>query len=100
MQLDVLEVLQKLPQFCGARLPSDNSPIMIKRGVMGYWQWQIQGMTPERYNERHGITDIQVECMMTGSMVGWDVPGADVDFMTAQAETLRRRKEGGDVPRP
>jgi len=35
---NISEVLADLPEICAAHLPSDNSPILIKRGTRGYCQ--------------------------------------------------------------
>ena len=65
-----------LPEICAAHLPSDNSAILIKRGERGYClRWEAYD--GERFNKHHGITDAQVGAMLTGSMFGFDCPGAD-----------------------
>jgi hypothetical protein len=70
------DVLADLPEICAAHLPSDNSPILIKRGTRGYClRWEAYD--GERFNKHHGITDAQVEAMLAGSMFGFDCPGAD-----------------------
>ena len=76
---DVLETLKKLPEMCAARSPSDDSPILIKRGVSGYWPAPRPDFDVDGFNARQGITAAQVEAMQIGSMFGWDVPGADPD---------------------
>lgn len=96
-----------LPHVCGARLPSDNSPILLRRGMAGFYVWPStwQHMTPEKFNLDNGITDAQREAMVTGSMFGWDKPGAQVATMQAAldkgAERIARRKarEGRRRPR-
>ena len=75
---DVLTVLAKLPPMCAARLPSTNKPILIKRGVAGYWP-APDSLDVEAMNARHGITAAQVKAMQAGSMFGWDAPLADPD---------------------
>lgn len=80
---DVLKTLEKLPEICASRLPSDNSPIMLKRGVVGYWP-APPALDPDDYNARHGITPDQVEAMAAGSIFGWDCPGADPDTWAAE----------------
>ena len=71
-----------LPSLCGSRLNTDNSPIVIKRGEKGYYRWEALGhlgenTTPEELNERFGVTPAQRQAMEIGSLVGWDVPGAN-----------------------
>lgn len=68
-------VLADLPQFAAARLPTDGSPILLKRGERGYWI--VEGMDPDAFNKQRGISHAQVEAMVAGSMFGFDVPGAD-----------------------
>jgi hypothetical protein len=75
---DVAKVLEKLPEICAARLPSDQSPILLHRGVPGYTPWK-PSFDVDGYNSRKGITPAQVEAMLVGSMFGWHVPGADPD---------------------
>ena len=71
---NISEVLADPPEICAAHLPSDNSPILIKRGTRGYVNEAYDG---ERFNKYHGITDAQVGAMLAGSMFGFDCPGAD-----------------------
>ena len=72
----IREVLADLPEICAAHLPSDNSAILIKRGERGYClRWEAYD--GERFNKHHGITGAQVGAMLTGSMFGFDCPGAD-----------------------
>ena len=75
---DVLATLAKLPELCAARLPNDGSPILIRRGVAGYWPFKPD-LDVDEFNARHGTTPAQVEAMLCGSMFGWDVPAADPD---------------------
>lgn len=75
---DVLKTLEKLPVECAARHPSDNSPMLVKRGVAGYWP-MLPGFDVDGFNARHGISPAQVQAMTIGSMFGWDCPGADPD---------------------
>ena len=78
--MDVLKTLEKLPEMCAAA-HWDGSPIIIKRGVMGYYP-APPSLDVERYNARHGVTAAQREAMEVGSMFGWEVPGADPDRYT------------------
>ena len=77
---DVLETLKKLPDMCAARLPNDKSPILIRRGVAGYWPAPRPDMDVDAFNARKGVTPAQVMAMQIGSMFGWDAPGADPDY--------------------
>lgn len=67
----------KLPLFAATRLPSDESPIIVKFGEIGYWP--LEGCTVEQFNEIHGVSLAQAAAMLNGSMFGWDIPAADPD---------------------
>jgi hypothetical protein len=82
---DVLDTLKKLPETCAARLPMNDSPILLKRGVMGYWPAPRPDMDVDAFNARYGITPAQVEAMLAGSMFGWDCPAADPDTYAKDA---------------
>lgn len=77
MDADIVDTLQKLPKVCGARLLTDKSSILIKRGESGYHP--AGNIDIVEFNRRHGITAKQVEAMLTGSMFGFHVPGANPD---------------------
>lgn len=76
IQREILQVLADLPEMCATRRLTDGSPILIKRGTVGYWPLR-DDFDVDAFNARHGITPAQVEAMMTGSMFGFDCPGAD-----------------------
>lgn len=78
---DVAHVLIDLPYQCVIG-PSEAKKLgiptgfAIHRGRKGYTP--VPALTDEmvpRFNA--GITEAQIEAMLTGSMFGWDVPGAD-----------------------
>lgn len=73
-----------LPEMCFTLLPTDGTLICIKRGESGYYpsDWSTSDRAKNREladynNEKLGVTKAQEEAMRTGSMVGWDAPGAD-----------------------
>jgi hypothetical protein len=84
--IDVLKTLEKLPVECGSRDLKTDAPILIRRGVMGFWPMPPR-FDPDRFNEEHGISPAQVEAMQIGSMFGWDCPGADPDHEINQKES-------------
>ena len=73
-----------LPELCFSTLASTGQLICIKRGESGYYPSKWDTGDKERnveladeLNENLGVTPIQRQAMEVGSMVGWDVPGAD-----------------------
>jgi hypothetical protein len=76
VEADTTPALAKLPVECAARDLSTGEPILIRRGVAGFWP-MFPSFDPEAFNTRHGISPAQVQAMMCGSMFGWDVPAAD-----------------------
>lgn len=97
LKRDPAEVMKDLPEVCYARNPADNSPVILKRGVIGYWPAR-QGVIPEVENERMGVNVAQEEAMMCGSIAGFHVPGADPlnytdPTMYAKLEAMRAEKK-------
>lgn len=85
-----------LPELCFTVLPTDGSLICIKRGEMGYFpsDWGTTDRDKNREladfnNRKLGVTKAQEEAMRTGSMVGWDVPGADPAWVEAHMTPQR-----------
>lgn len=96
LKRDPAEVMKDLPEVCYARNPADNTPVILKRGVIGYWPAR-HGVIPEVENERMGVNVAQEEAMMCGSIAGFHVPGADPlnytdPTMYAKLEATRAQK--------
>lgn len=73
-----------LPELCFSVLHTTGQLICIKRGESGYYPSDWSTDDKERNieladfnNEKLGVTPEQRQAMEVGSMVGWDVPGAD-----------------------
>lgn len=68
--------LSQLPEMCAAFNPSDKSCIFVKAGERGFYP-ALNKIDARYFNETRGITPSQVNAMLTGSMFGFEVPGAD-----------------------
>ena len=67
-----------LPDFCFANDNLNEAKIIIiKYGESGYYPTEYSGDAME-YNEKIGVSKYEMEAMITGSMFGWDVPGANL----------------------
>lgn len=78
------KLAEGLPALCFSTLPTTGDLICIKRGESGYYPSDWNTGDKERnvelaneLNEQLGVTMWQQRAMEVGSMIGWDVPGAD-----------------------
>lgn len=79
-----LKLAAGLPDLCFSTLASTGELICIKRGESGYYpsEWNTDDPAEnkelaELNNQYLGVTNAQRQAMEVGSMVGWEVPGAD-----------------------
>lgn len=78
------KVAEGLPELCFSTLQTTGELICIKRGESGYYRsdWSTNDKEQnvelaDLNNEKLGVSPEQRQAMEVGSMVGWDVPGAD-----------------------
>jgi hypothetical protein len=72
------KVFEGLPEFSFAKLPTTGETIKIVRGESGYRvNDKYKTANADELNETLGVTKAQAEAMMTGSMFGWHVAGAN-----------------------
>jgi hypothetical protein len=77
------ESWDELPEMCVAVLQPEDKLIGIKRGERGYFQMydgtvtgRAARLVADRMNDALQVTPQQREAMLTGSLFGWDCPGA------------------------
>jgi len=56
--------------------PTTQALVWVKRGEVGFWPADAIAADIGAWNEKQGITPAQAEAALTGSMFGWDAPGA------------------------
>ena len=71
-----------LPFVSAANHPASGELIFVMKDRSGYWRASSLGvvdetMTAEKWNAAHDISKAESEAMLSGSLWGWDVPGAD-----------------------
>lgn len=84
----------KLPDMCYMYRPNGGPGryiAVIRNGELGFFTSDIAEMNSikakelvEHMNLKLGVTPTQAGCMQVGSMFGWDVKGADPDYVEAQ----------------
>lgn len=76
---------EQLPEMCYGVLDTTNEIVVIKKGEKGYYKTDYPAAKSreaanewcDEINEHMGITRNVREAMETGSMWGWNVPGAN-----------------------
>ena len=93
-------LMDELPEMCFSVLPENGALICIKRGESGYYPSTWSTDSRERNteladfnNQKLGVTPEQRQAMELGSMVGWDVPGADPRNYLKEEQSLATEDE-------
>lgn len=88
-----LRVNLKLPHNCFYVPESTGELVCIVNGQTGYFQSTWSTDSTERnketaafMNKKLGLTPIQVEAMVNGSMFGWDSKAADPDYLAERKD--------------
>lgn len=71
-------MFKNLPDLCFAINDVSNKVVILKKGVSTYFEYDnTRQLTCDELNESIGVSKAQAAAMKTGSMFGWDVPGAN-----------------------
>lgn len=84
-----------LPRYCYAYLPTTQEEIRIDFAESGYTPYRKQGngRAANEMNRELGISPAQAEAMKTGSMFGWDVPGADPKNYDENGKAIKKKDD-------
>lgn len=81
----------KLPDICWAVSQLSGDLICIKNGETGYYpsSWSTSSREQnqkiaDQCNQQYGITPLQVEAMVNGSMFGWNIFAADPEYLASK----------------
>lgn len=77
----------KLPEICAIIHPTNQNPVILKRGETGYYPMP-DGMTLEQINQLYEVREHQLEAMRVGSLFGFHVPGADADHYLKKPDAV------------
>jgi hypothetical protein len=85
---------ETLPRKCATNSMETNRTIMLRRGHLGFWPADHIA-DPAAWRAARGISDAQHLAMLTGSMFGFDVPGAHAAAYTGvpKAPRLQRHQK-------
>ena len=95
MLMNKLAKERGLPRYCYAYLPTTGEEIRIDFAESGYTPYRKQGngRAANEMNRELGISPAQAEAMKTGSMFGWDVPGADPKNYDQNGKAIRKKDD-------
>jgi len=70
-----------LPAWCFVSMSGSGEPVVVSRMIDGYrpMPWAVEWTDTQlvKANAMIDVDEKQSQCMLTGSMFGWTVPGAD-----------------------
>ena len=86
MVASAVKVANELPAECVVVAPGTGELGMIRRGEFGYHPMDTRRLVEhgetvvaarDRLNQSLGVSKVQAEAMLAGSICGWHVPAAD-----------------------
>lgn len=102
----VIPLRKSLPDYSYVYVETEDCIGRIQKGETGYETTDYgQNLTEpsekklkaEQLNKRSGITKVQADAMMAGSMFGWDKPAADPKNYDAEGKIIKpKNKNRGD----
>ena len=102
----VIPLRSSLPERCASTLPSTGELILISRGQTGYSLCAESTDDPaqnralaDARNQHSGVTRAQEAAMLTGSMFGWQVSGADPKSYDENGRLLHQKQKTRDEAR-
>jgi len=82
-----------LPNMCWAVNLTSGALICIKNGESGFYtsKWSTNSREQnqkiaDHCNQQLGVTPLQADAMVNGSIFGWDTPAADPDYLASIKE--------------
>ncbi len=75
------------PTWCFVPVPGDDEMVIVRDNVSGYSpvpDGALKRWDSDKANAILGVSDLQSRAMLTGSMFGWHVPGADVYWLEGE----------------
>lgn len=87
---------KSLPNVSAYSHPTTEDLIFVMKGQSGYWSKSSVGivddeLTPETWNEAHGVTKAEAEAMFCGSMWGWDCPASKASNYDSDGKMIINR---------
>lgn len=101
----VVPLRSSLPEQCYSNLLDTGMVVILKRGETGYYKTDIPFKDKEsakalvrEYNDKLGVSKAQEAAMQTGSMFGFQVPGADPKGYDGNGTPIKaKQKDRGDA---
>ncbi len=101
----VIPLRSSLPDHCFSVLEETGEMIIIKKGEQGFYKSDlnctdkaVSRTVARENNKRLGVSERQENCMLAGSMFGWDKPAADLKNYDKNGKYIKpKNKDRGDA---